>query len=115
MAAAPAVAPAPAAAPLPVPQPTFAAAPAHHHHHTATATAAATPAGLGKLAISSKPPCSIVIDGKDTGLVAPQRAIELAAGKHEVTLVNAEQGIHLTAEVAITAERSTQLIRDFTN
>ena len=39
----------------------------------------------------------------------------LAAGKHEITLVNAEEGIHLTAEVAITADRSTQLIRDFTN
>ena len=102
-------APAPVAAPLPAPQPTF--VPQHHHH----AAPAEAPAASGKLAVSSKPPCSIIIDGKDTGLVAPQRAIELAAGKHEITLVNAEQGIHLTAEVAITADRSTQLIRDFTN
>jgi len=103
-----------APAPLPEPQPTFVqAAPAHQHHHSTPAPAPVE--ASGKLAVSSKPPCSIIIDGKDTGLVAPQRAIELAAGKHEVTLVNAEQGIHLTAEVAITADRSTQLIRDFTN
>jgi hypothetical protein len=113
--AAPAPVPVPAPAALPPPQPTFVAAPVHHHHDAPASAPVAPTAGLGKLAISSKPPCSIVIDGKDTGLVAPQRAIELAAGKHEVTLINAEEGIHLTAEVAITADRSTQLIRDFTN
>jgi hypothetical protein len=111
---APPPAPAPEAAPakLPPPQPTFAAVPKHHH---TTVVAAPAEAGSGKLAVSSKPPCSIVIDGKNTGLVAPQRAIELAAGKHEITLINVEEGIHLTTEVAITADRSTQLIRDFTN
>jgi hypothetical protein len=106
-------------APAPVPAPVQAivvapivAAPAHHHHHAAPAAPA--PAELGRLAISSKPPCKIEIDGRDTGLTAPQKAIELPAGRHEITLSNAEEGIQLTTEVVVTAAHTSQLIRDFT-
>jgi hypothetical protein len=97
--------------PVPVPVPVHVPVPtptpiAHHSHHAA--------AGSGTLAVSAKPPCSIVIDGKATGLVSPQRSISLSAGTHEVTLINAEEGIHLTAEVTVTADKATQLIQDFT-
>ena len=70
---------------------------------------------VGTLAVSTKPPCSISIDGKDTGLVAPQRGIALAPGKHDITLTNAEAGVQLTTEVEINAKKSTRLIRDFTD
>ncbi len=99
------------AAPAPAP------APVHHHHnakkveHTVVAE---KPAATGSLKVSSKPPCSIVIDGKTTGLTTPQAALVVAVGHHDVTLVNAEQGIHLTTEVEISADRTTQLVQDFT-
>ena len=101
-------------APAPAPAP----APVHHHHnnpkkveHTVVAE---KQAGTGSLKVSSKPPCSIVIDGKTTGMTTPQAAIALAVGHHDVTLVNAEEGIHLTTEVEISADHSTQLVQDFT-
>ncbi len=106
----PAPVPPPVAEPAPAPAPQPAPAPRHHH----AASAPAKHAGAGTLAVSSKPPCAIVIDGKATDLTSPQRAIALSAGTHEVTLINAEEGIHLTAEVVISADRTTQLIQDFT-
>src|SRR5262249_5457478 len=91
----PAVTCPPAAAPVPTvaPQPSVAAAeppaPAKHAphrtkpvakvvkkapaHHADDDAPAATGAS-GKLAVSAKPPCQIVIDGKSTGLTTPQRA-----------------------------------------
>ena len=125
VAVAPAPPPPPAAIETPAPAPVIAEPPpapraiaAPHHHHQRAARAAVTEherAPTGALAVSTKPPCSIVIDGAQTGLVAPQRAIALPVGRHVVTLVNAEEGIHITVEVAITADRPTQLIRDFSN
>ena len=55
-----------------------------------------------------------MLDGKDTGLTTPQRALKLPIGAHQVTLTNAEQGIQLTTEVEISADHPTQLIQDFT-
>jgi hypothetical protein len=107
--------PAPVAPPVAEPEPAPAPAPAPApRHHRATAAAPKHAAGAGTLAVSSKPPCAIVIDGKATDLTSPQRSIALSAGTHSITLVNAEEGIHLTAEVVITADKTTQLIQDFT-
>jgi hypothetical protein len=62
--------------------------------------------------ISSKPPCEVIIDGKPTGLVTPQRAIALAAGRHEITLVNREHDVHKTVTVQIAANATEKVIED---
>jgi len=68
--------------------------------------------GNGVLMISSKPPCEILVDGKPTGLMTPQRALPLPAGKHRITLVNPAQQIKKTLTVEITANASTKVIQD---
>ncbi len=77
-----------------------------------TKAAAPVPAGEGTLMISSKPPCEILVDGKPTGLMTPQRAIKLAAGTHKVTLVNPTEKIKKTLTVQITADEPTKVIQD---
>jgi hypothetical protein len=74
--------------------------------------APAKPAGEGTLMISSKPPCEITIDGKATGLTTPQRAIALSAGRHKVTLINAEKDIRKTLTVEIAADETAKIIED---
>jgi hypothetical protein len=93
-------------------------APVHHEarapremrHEHAAPTAVAT----GMLRISSKPPCAIAIDGKPSGKTTPQAALALPVGSHQVTLTNEEQGIQLTTEVAIKADKPTSVVQDFT-
>jgi hypothetical protein len=68
--------------------------------------------GSGTLMISSKPPCEIMIDGKATGLLTPQRGIPLAAGAHKITLVNAGEHIEKTLMVQINADQPTKLVKD---
>jgi hypothetical protein len=68
----------------------------------------------GTLMLGSKPPCDIYIDGAATGLKTPQRAIELAAGVHRVTLINSELDIKKIFTVEIEAGRSTRAIHDLT-
>ncbi|MBS1120706.1 MAG: serine/threonine protein kinase [Deltaproteobacteria bacterium] len=70
------------------------------------------PVGEGVLMISSKPPCEILIDGKSTGLMTPQREIKLPAGSHRITLVNATEKIKKTLAVQITADQPTKVIQD---
>jgi hypothetical protein len=70
--------------------------------------------GLGTLMLGSKPPCDIYIDGENTGLKTPQRAIELGAGTHKVTLVNTELGIKKTFTVKIRRGKRTRAIHDLT-
>jgi len=74
--------------------------------------APAAPAGDGILMIASKPPCEIVIDGKPTGLMTPQREIPLAVGGHKVTLVNKSEDISKTISVQISAGKPTKVIQD---
>jgi eukaryotic-like serine/threonine-protein kinase len=71
--------------------------------------------GTGTLALSAKPPCKIFIDGRDTGKVTPERALELPAGSHRVTLMNNEFGIKESFSVKIKAGESTRSIKDFTD
>jgi hypothetical protein len=68
--------------------------------------------GVGTLMISSKPPCEIVIDGRATGLITPQRAISLSAGSHRVTLRNGEKSIRKTLTVQIAANATEKVIED---
>ncbi len=70
---------------------------------------------MGTLMIGSKPPCKIYIDGKNTGLTTPQRAIKLKAGKHRVTLVNKQHGIKATATVTVKAGQTKRLIKDMSS
>jgi len=78
-----------------------------------TETPAST--GMGMLMVSSKPPCSIVVDGKDTGLSTPQKAMPLPAGAHKITFVNASENINKTVDISITADKSTKLIQNLLN
>jgi PEGA domain len=82
----------------------------HETHHQAPAVVAAK----GMLRISSKPPCAITIDGRPSGKTTPQAALPLSVGSHQVTLTNEEQGINLTTEVDIKADKSTSVVQDFT-
>jgi hypothetical protein len=68
--------------------------------------------GEGTLMVSTKPPCEIWIDGKDTGLTTPQRSMSLPAGSHHVTFVNAEQNITKTMSVMISGGEPTKLIQN---
>ncbi len=88
---------------------------AHHHSHHAAPAPAAAVAATGTLKVSSKPPCKILIDGKATGLTTPQVAIPPSPGTHQVTFVNASEGIDLTTAVQIKADHATPLLQDFTN
>ena len=106
---APPAAAAPAAvATTPAPAQRAAREPSHHerarsHEHAQE---------HGVLMVSTKPPCEILIDGRPTGLVTPQRALSLAPGAHAITLVNDEQGVRRTEHVRISPNRSTKLVRD---
>ncbi len=81
----------------------------------APVAAKAEPVGEGVLMISSKPPCEILIDGKPTGLMTPQRALPLKAGAHKVTLVNTAEKIKKTLSIQITADQPTKVIQDLMN
>lgn len=71
--------------------------------------------GAGVLMVAAKPPCEIFIDGKATGLMTPQRSIDLPAGTHKVTLVNKDAKIKKTIAIKITAGKPTKLIQDYTS
>jgi hypothetical protein len=134
----PAPAPAPTPAPAPIaqapkaaPQPAPAPAPQHVAapapvHHAAPTPAPAAPAvaaededstptsnGPGTLMVGSRPPCEIFVDGKDTGLQTPQRAISLSPGAHKVTLVNKDENINKTLSVSIAAGQPTKVLQNF--
>lgn len=80
------------------------------------APAAAAPAAThATLMIGSKPPCRIFIDGKDTGLTTPNRAVRVPAGRHTITLVNQELGIRHAETLNITGGRKAKMIRDLTH
>jgi hypothetical protein len=81
----------------------------------ASASSAARPAAeKGTLMLGSKPPCDIYIDGAPTGLKTPQRAIELPAGTHRVTLINPDLAVKASFTVEISAGRTTRSIQDLT-
>ena len=79
-----------------------------------TQVALAAGARKGVLMISAKPPCEIIIDGRSTHLVTPQRSLALDAGAHVVTLVNVSFGIKKMISVRVDAVTPTKVIQDFT-
>ena len=85
-------------------------APVVHETHRQAPVATAK----GTLRISSKPPCAITIDGRPSGKTTPQAALALSVGSHQITLTNEEQGINLTTEVEIKADKSSSVVQDFT-
>ncbi|MFN0252393.1 MAG: PEGA domain-containing protein [Kofleriaceae bacterium] len=68
--------------------------------------------GEGVLMISSKPPCEILVNGKATGLMTPQRAMKLPAGKHKITLVSPDKAHKKTIAVEITPDKPTKVIQN---
>jgi hypothetical protein len=103
--AAPAPVPVPAVAPPSPPKTAPIASPIRAARSRSTAQ--------GILMISSKPPCTIVIDGARTGLVTPQRSIPLPSGTHRVMLVNEDRHISDSFDVAISPQRPTKVVHDF--
>jgi PEGA domain-containing protein len=78
-----------------------------------TPTALEAPAANhATLMIGSKPPCRILIDGKDTGLTTPNRAVRVPAGRHTITLVNEEHDIRYSEQLTITGGRKAKMIRN---
>jgi len=91
-----------------------AATPAHAPVPKAVA-ALAPPAPSGPpgiLAISTKPPCEIYVDGKSTHLSTPQKALKLPPGKHEIVLVNPALKIRETRQIQIASSAQTKLVLD---
>jgi len=70
--------------------------------------------GEGVVMINAKPPCRILVDGKDTGLRTPVRELRLTAGEHEITLVNDEYGIEDRSTITVNAGAPARLVRDLT-
>lgn len=67
---------------------------------------------IGHLMVSSKPPCEIVIDGKPTHLTTPQPSLALAAGRHAVTLINAERHLQRSVVIQVAAGTDTRLVQN---
>ena len=75
----------------------------------------AVAAADGTLALGSKPPCEIYVDGRDLGMKTPQREIKLSAGKHKITLMNNEFNIKENFSVDIKSGESTRAVKDFSS
>lgn len=73
----------------------------------------ASEVGTGIVMISSKPPCEIVVDGKATGLMTPQRNLTMTAGRHTITLLNKPNGIKKNLSIQVSAGKSTKLVQDY--
>lgn len=69
----------------------------------------------GVLMLGAKPPSSIIIDGKATGLKTPQRSLKLSPGTHKITLVNKDHGIRDTFSVTVKSGKTVKRIRNNTN
>jgi hypothetical protein len=72
-------------------------------------------AGVGTLMLGAKPQCKIYIDGKDTGLVTPQRSMEVKSGTRRVTFVNNEFNIKETFAVDVKPGQTEKVIKDFSD
>jgi hypothetical protein len=69
----------------------------------------------GMLTIGAKPPCTVFIDGKDTGRVTPIRDLEVKSGAVKVTLVNGEFGIRESFSVSVKPGETAKVIKDFSD
>jgi hypothetical protein len=71
--------------------------------------------GESTLWIGAKPPCQIIIDGKDTGKTTPARDLPVKPGKHKITLINDEFKIKEVVEVTVKPGESKRVIKDFSS
>jgi serine/threonine-protein kinase len=78
-----------------------------------TTTAPTPPPTTGELAISSKPPCEVSIDGKPTGRRTPIPALSVEGGIHRVTLDNAQLGIDETVYVQVIPGKQARVVEDY--
>ncbi len=72
-------------------------------------------AGTGTLMLGAKPQCKIYIDGKDTGLVTPQRSLDVKVGVRRITLVNNEFNIKETFSIEVKPGQTEKVIKDFSD
>lgn len=72
------------------------------------------PSALGRLTISTKPPCQVLINGKAHG-TTPLRELELPAGIYKITVINKEIAISETIAVRVTAGKETKFVQDYTS
>jgi len=70
--------------------------------------------GMGTVRLGSKPPCEIYVDGAAIGFSTPH-PIQVAAGKHRITLVNNEFGIKETFNVDVKADSNELVRKDFSD
>jgi hypothetical protein len=71
--------------------------------------------GTGKLTLGAKPPCTVIIDGKDTGRTTPIREIEVKSGPVQITLVNSEFGIRESFTVQVKPGETSKVIKDYSD
>jgi hypothetical protein len=71
--------------------------------------------GPGILAITSKPPCDVWVDGRRTGRHTPVRGLELKAGAHRVTLTNDTYAIREVLDVEIAPGAVKRVSRDYSS
>ncbi|MBK9069665.1 MAG: protein kinase [Myxococcales bacterium] len=72
-----------------------------------------TPAADGILKLSSKPPCDIYINGKNTGLRTPQPELKLPPGTHRITLISNEFEIKDVFSVTIVSGKTDRVVKDY--
>ncbi len=69
--------------------------------------------GSGSIALTSHPVCDILVDGTPAGLHTPQHELKLAAGRHRITLVDAEHKIRDTFVVDVKAGGNQAIDKDY--
>jgi serine/threonine-protein kinase len=67
----------------------------------------------GELDMTSKPPCSISIDGKATGRYTPVADLSVEPGIHRVTLRNGQYGIEDSVSVQILPGQKARIVKDY--
>jgi hypothetical protein len=74
---------------------------------------AAAAAPFGYLALTAKPACAILVDGRDLGARTPIRELKLPAGKHRITLRSDEHGIQDSFAVVIGSGATERVSKDY--
>ena len=70
-------------------------------------------AGMGSIALTSRPVCDILVDGAPAGLHTPQRELKLTAGRHRITLVDVDLKIRDTFVVDVKVGGSQAVDKDY--
>jgi eukaryotic-like serine/threonine-protein kinase len=78
-------------------------------------TTPAVGGAMGHLTLGAKPPCTVLINGQDTGKTTPVKDLEVKSGTVSVTLVNGEFGIRESFTVTVGSGESKKVIKDFSD